>query len=116
MRKVYFLSTCDTCHRIMKDLNLEGFLQQDIKKESLTASQLEELYQLAGSYEGLFSKVARKYRSLGLNEKDLSESDFRAYLLEEYTFLKRPVFVVDGDIFVGNSKKTVAALAEKLNA
>ncbi len=115
MRKVYFLSTCDTCHRIMKGLNLDGFLQQDIKKEPLTALQLEELHQLAGSYEGLFSKVARKYRSLGLNEKELSESDFKAYLLEEYTFLKRPVFVVDGEVFIGNSKKTVTALAERLN-
>ncbi len=114
MRKVYYLSTCDTCKRIMKSLNLDGFTQQDIKTESITESQLEEMKNLTGSYEALFSKVARKYRALGLNEQQLSESDFKKHILEEYTFLKRPVFLIDGEIFIGNSKKTVAAIAEKL--
>ncbi|MBO3697312.1 hypothetical protein J4E76_02575 [Fabibacter sp. E12] len=116
MRKVYYLSTCDTCKRIMNSLNLEGFIKQDIKTESISDDQLSEMHGLAGNYESLFSKVARKYRALGLNERDLSEKEIRDYILEEYTFLKRPVFLVDGQIFIGNSKKTVAALSELLNA
>lgn len=116
MRKVYYLSTCDTCKRIMNSLNLEGFTKQDIKTESITGDQLTEMHSLSGSYESLFSKVARKYRALGLNERQLTEDELRGYILEEYTFLKRPVFLVDGQIFIGNSKKTVAALAELLNA
>lgn len=96
----------------MKSLNLEGFEQQDIKTESITSEQIETMYKLSGSYEALFSKVARKYRSLGLNEQNLSENDFKKYILEEYTFLKRPVFIVDDQIFIGNGKKTVAALVE----
>lgn len=115
MRKVYYLSTCDTCKRIMSSLNLEGFIKQDIKTESITPNQIEEMHGLAGSYESMFSKVARKYRALGLNERQLTEEEMKAYILEEYTFLKRPVFIVDGQIFIGNSKKVVAQLQELLN-
>lgn len=96
----------------MKSLNLEGFEQQDIKTESISKAQIEAMHKLSGSYEALFSKVARKYRALGLNEQNLSEEDFKKYILEEYTFLKRPVFIIDDQIFIGNSKKTVAAIAE----
>ena len=114
-RKVYYLSTCNTCKRIMDSLNLEGFEQQDIKTDAITESQIEEMGQLAGSYEALFSRVARKYKELNLKEKNLTEADYKQYILGEYTFLKRPVFLVDDDIYIGNSKKTVEALQERLN-
>lgn len=55
-----------------------------------------------------------KYRSLGLNEKELTEEEYKNLILEEYTFLKRPVIVVDDAVFVGNSKKTVEAAKAKL--
>lgn len=115
MRKVYYLSTCDTCKRIMNSLNLEGFVKQDIKTEKITKDQIEEMHALARSYESMFSKVARKYRSMGLNERQLTEDDIKSYILEEYTFLKRPVFIIDGQIFIGNSKKVVAELQALLN-
>ena len=115
MKKVYFLSTCDTCKRIMSSLKLDGFEQQDIKTAKITAEQLEQMQELAGSYEALFSRVARKYKELGLKDKSLGEDDYRQYILEEYTFLKRPVFIIDGEIFIGNSKKTVEALQARLN-
>ncbi len=99
----------------MNGLNLEGFTTQDIKTETITEDQLEEMRALTDSYNSLFSKVARKYRAMGLNEINLSEDDLKGYILQEYTFLKRPVFLVDGQIFIGNSKKTVAALQELLN-
>ena len=112
MRKVYYLSTCDTCKRIMNELNLDGFVQQDIKTEPMTTAQVEEMRALSGSYESLFSKVARKYRAMGLNERNLSEEEMKNYIVEEYTFLKRPVFIIDDQIFIGNSKKTVEAVKE----
>lgn len=114
MKKVYYLSTCDTCKRIMGELNLEGFEKQDIKTESMTPSQVEEMKTLSGSYESLFSKVSRKYRALGLNEKNLSEEEMKNYILEEYTFLKRPVFIIDGQIFIGNSKKNIEAVKQAI--
>lgn len=113
-KKVYYLSTCTTCQRIMKELDLTGFEQKDIKDNPINESELEELYAHTKSYEALFNKRAMKYRSMGLNEKSLSEDDFKKYLLEEYTFLKRPVFVVGDDVFVGNAKKTVQSLHYKL--
>lgn len=115
MKKVYYLSTCDTCKRIIKELGIgDDFEYQDIKFDKITPAQIEEMKSLSGSYESLFSKVARKYKELGLKEKSLAEDDFRNYILEEYTFLKRPVFIVDEEIFIGNSKKNVEAIAAKL--
>ncbi|MDN5202418.1 ArsC/Spx/MgsR family protein [Fulvivirgaceae bacterium BMA10] len=114
-KKVYYLSTCSTCARIMKELNIgDDFEQQDIKTEKITEEQIDEMAKLAGSYESLFSRVAMKYKAWGLKEKNLGEQDYRNYILEEYTFLKRPVFIIGDQIFVGNSKKTVAAIADVL--
>lgn len=108
MNKVYHLSTCSTCQRIIKELAIgEEFTQQDIKTEKITPDQLDDMKRLAGNYESLFSRKAMKYRSMGLNDMDLKEDDYRKYILEEYTFLKRPVFIIGEKIFIGNSKKTV---------
>ncbi len=85
---------------------------QDIKSEPMTLSQVEEMKEMEGSYEALFSKRAQLYRKRGLNEQTLSEDDYKNLILEHYTFLKRPVMIVNDAIFVGNSKKVVAAAVE----
>ncbi len=108
MRKIYFLKTCSTCQRILKSLpKLETFQLQDIKTEPMTVKQVEEMQQLSGSYESLFSKRATLYKEMGLKDETLSEADFKRYILEHYTFLSRPVIIVDDKIFVGNSPKVV---------
>jgi arsenate reductase (glutaredoxin) len=114
MKKIYYLSSCSTCVRIMKELEIEkkGFTLQDIKTEKITTSQLEEMKDLAGSYEALFSRVAMKYKTL--DPKPSAEKEYRKLILEEYTFLKRPVIIVDKNIFVGNSKNTVATAKETI--
>jgi len=110
MKKVYHLSTCNTCQRILQEIgSTEDIELQDIKTEAITEKQLEEMHTLAGSYEALFSKRARLYRQKELHEKQLSETDFKKLILEHYTFLKRPVILVDDQIFIGNSKKVVEA-------
>lgn len=116
--KLYYLSTCSTCARIMKDLKVKSydFQLQDIKTEPVTPKQLDEMKKLAGSYELLFSRVALKYRALGLNNMTLTEKDYRKFILEEYTFLKRPVFIINNKIFIGNAPKNIAAVAEALKA
>lgn len=117
MKKIYHLSTCSTCIRIIKELDglLDGFTLQDIKIEPMTESQIDEMQTLSGSYESLFSRRAMKYKALGLGSKTLTEKDYRSYILEEYTFLKRPVFLIEGEIFIGNSAKTVEAVKQKLS-
>ncbi|MGB0879948.1 MAG: arsenate reductase family protein [Polaribacter sp.] len=114
MKKVYFLQTCDTCRRILKEVNTDGFERQEIKTTPVTVSQLEEMYKLSNSYEALFNKRAKLYRAMGLKNQVLTEADYRHYILDEYTFLKRPVFIVDDAIFIGNSKKVVEELKQKL--
>ena len=114
MKKVYFLQTCDTCKRILKEVNTDGFERQEIKANNIIVEQLEEMYVLSGSYEALFNKRAKLYKAMDLKNQVLSETDYRQFLLDEYTFLKRPVFIVDNEIFTGNSKKVVEELKEKI--
>jgi len=116
MKKVYYLKTCSTCLRILKEWNLPSdFVLQDIKNEAITVKQLEEMNALAGSYEALFSKRAKLYKEMDLKNQDLKESDYKQYILEHYTFLSRPVLVFDDQIFIGNSRKTTQEAKEALH-
>ena len=116
MKKIYHLGSCSTCKRILKELEpLDGVELQEIKSEPITPEQLEEMEALSGSYESLFSRRAMLFRQKGLHEKELSEKDYKDLILEHYTFLKRPVIIVDDQIFVGNSKKIVEAAKEAIH-
>lgn len=116
MKKIYHLSTCSTNQRILEQTAAikKGAVLQDIKSTPITPAQLDEMKRLAGSYEALFSRKAMKFRSMGLHEQQLTEKDYRRLILEEYTFLKRPVAIVKDQIFVGNTKAVVEALKKAL--
>ncbi|WP_298997250.1 arsenate reductase family protein [uncultured Tenacibaculum sp.] len=114
MKKVYFLQTCDTCRRILKEVNLDGFEKQEIKTQPITVAQLEEMRALTDSYESLFNKRAKLYKEMDLKNQNVTEADYRQYILDEYTFLKRPVFIAEDQIFIGNSKKVVESLKAML--
>jgi arsenate reductase (glutaredoxin) len=116
MKKIYHLGNCTTCQRILKDLkaDMKGFKMQEIKTEKISPAQLDELKKLAGSYEALFSRRALKYKEMRLKDKALTEKDYRDLILQEYTFLKRPVIVNGKKIFIGSEKKTVASLLKEL--
>ncbi len=102
--------------RIIKELNLPSdFILQDIKSEPITVEQVEDMQKRSGSYEALFSKRARLYKEKGLKDIALTETDFKNYILEHYTFLSRPVIISGNSIFIGNSKKTVEATKQFLN-
>lgn len=103
--------------RILKEINPGSDVElQDIKKEGIDEKTLDWLKEKVGSYEALFSKKAMKYRSMGLNKMELSEADFKKYMLEEYTFLKRPFMINEEEVFIGNSKKVVAEAVESFNS
>src|ERR1700749_1996019 len=112
MKKIYHLSSCTTCQRILKETGAgnKGFMLQDIKTEKITPAQLDELKEKAGSYEALFSRRSLKYKEMGLKDKTLTEADYRRLILEEYTFLKRPVALLGKNVFAGSEKKTVNGL------
>ena len=118
MKKIYHLGNCTTCQAIIKETGIDkqlestkaDFTQQEIKTQTITPAQLDEMKKMAGSYEALFSRRAIKYKELGLKDKKLEEKDYRRFILEEYTFLKRPVVILNDTIFIGNDKKNVKAL------
>lgn len=116
MKKVYHLGNCTTCQAIIKETGIDkkGFDMQEIKTEKITASQLDEMKKMAGSYEALFSRRAIKYKEMGLKDKVLTEKDYRKLILEEYTFLKRPVVIINNKIFIGSEKKNAEALKQAL--
>lgn len=116
MNKIYYLKTCSTCIRILKTLDLpSNFIYQDIKEQEITVKQLEELKQLSGSYEALFSKRAKLYKEMGLKDLKLTEMDYKQYILQHYTFLSRPVIVFNNQIFIGNSSKTIEAAKKAIH-
>lgn len=119
MKKIYYIKTCNTSNRIIKqiketvsDTYYKTLVFQEIKVNPITVAQLEEMYKLTNSYESLFSKRAKKYTQMGLKNQSLSEKDYKRLILDEYTFLKRPVIIIDNTIFVGSSKKNVTQLLE----
>ena len=109
MKKVYHLKKCTTCHKILEKLNWDGETQE-IRSEKITEKQLDEMAILAGSYEALFSRRAIKYKTMKLKDKILCEADYKQLILDEETFLKRPIFLIDGAIFIGNTKKVLKAV------
>jgi arsenate reductase len=108
MNKIFYLASCDTCRKIIKTLPKDNNLVfHDIKQDPISIEELEQMHQLSGSYEALFSKKAQLYKSMDLKNKSLTESDYKKYLLEHYTFLSRPVFIINNKIYIGNSQKNI---------
>jgi len=119
MKEIYTIGHCTTSLAMFEETGLdkligEKFTLQNIKFENITPAQLDEMKNMVGSYEALFSRRALKYKELKLKDKKLTEKDYRQYILDEYTFLKRPVIIINNKIFVGSEKKTIAALKEEL--
>jgi arsenate reductase len=115
MNKIYYLASCDTCRKIIKSLPKDhNLVFHDIKQDPITVEELEEMYRLSGSYEALFSKKAQLYKSMDLKNKSLTEADFKKYILEHYTFLSRPVFIIDGKIYIGNSQQNTLQVMKTL--
>lgn len=109
--KIYHLSTCSTCVKILAQIeDKSGIELINIKENNISEADLDYAAKALGSYEAVFSKKAMKYRSLKLNERTLTEPEYKKYILEEYTFLKRPVSIINGQVFAGNTKDSVAQL------
>jgi arsenate reductase len=113
MKRIYHLSTCSTCKRILNEINPDSTIELvDIKVNNIDAPTLDWIQSKVGSYEALFSKKAQKFRLQGLHEKQLTEADYRSLLLEEYTFLKRPFCINGENVTIGNTKDQVAKAVE----
>jgi len=110
MRKVLYLSTCNTCKRILSEVNTDGFELQNTKTDPVSEEDIDLLRQHVDSYEDLINRRAQLWQKRDLKNQDLSEEDYKNLLLEHYSFIKRPIFI-DGDkVFIGNTKNVVEAL------
>jgi arsenate reductase (glutaredoxin) len=115
MHKIFYLSTCSTCRRILSEISPgDRFEMQDIKHQPISGEDLERLRSLSGSYRSLFSTRSRQYAAMGLKDKELSEQDLKKLILSEYTFLKRPVIVSGEKIFIGSDKNVISELKRHL--
>lgn len=116
MRQLFYLSTCSTCQRFLKQLAPlpTELVCQDIKHQALRGWQLDDLRRLSGRYEALFNRRSQKYQAQGLKDQVLSEEAYRALILEEYTFLKRPVLVWDDHLYIGASAEVVQRIRTEL--
>lgn len=116
MDKIYYLASCDTCRKIIKLLPKDNNLVfHDIKQDTISEEQLLEMHNLSGSYEALFSKKAVLYKSMDLKNKSLTEDDYKKLILQHYTFLSRPVFIIDNKIYIGNSQKNILEVIKALS-
>lgn len=115
MKKIFYLATCDTCLRILSEWKPPASFEiQNIKEKNISAAELDFAAKKLGSYEALFSRRALKFKSMGLATKKLTEKDYRKLILEEYTFLKRPVLINGQEVFAGNPKSVVLAAKESI--
>ncbi|MBA22255.1 MAG: hypothetical protein CMP52_02790 [Flavobacteriales bacterium] len=112
----YYLKTCDTCKRIIKNLELPDSIKQiNIKEKPLTPEQLNVLFTKTKSYSALLNPRAQLLKKRGLKASELSEQESKALILEHYSFLKRPVLIYQNKIFVGNALATVEAAQKTLH-
>lgn len=115
--KVWYLSTCSTCRRILQEVDLNDSNAEliNIKTTPLTEIELEDMKSFTGSYRDLINGRSAQFRSMDKKAKDLTEEEARELLLKHYAFLKRPVVRINDDYFIGNSKRNVQALQERLD-
>lgn len=112
---IYYLASCDTCRKIIKSLpKSANLVYRDIKQDAISIEELEFMHSLSGSYEALFSKKAQLYKSMDLKNKNLTEDDFKKYILEHYTFLSRPVFIINDKIYIGNTQQNMLQVMKAL--
>ena len=114
MRRIYHLSTCDTCRKILSTLDLSDVELINIREQNISKEDLDFMKKQTKSYESLFNKRAQKLKELPENKKPVKDADFKKLILKEYTFLKRPATIIDNQVIVGNDPKSVQALQAAL--
>ncbi len=116
MKKIYTLLSCDSCVKMLKEAKPTKDVEiVNIKSDGIAKEDLDFAANQLGSYQALFSKKAVKYRALGLHEKVLSEKQMRKLILDEYTFLLRPLTIIDGKVTIGKTKAALENLTQNLH-
>lgn len=112
MQKVFYLKTCGTCTKILNKFDLSSWQLRELKSSAITKEELAEMHEKSNSYEALFSRRSTQIKARNIDVESLTEEDFRDLILDHYSFLKRPVFLSEKEIFVGNEKKNIDNLEQ----
>jgi arsenate reductase len=115
MNRIYHLSTCDTCRKILAQLNTSGIELINLKEQHISPEDLDFMKSKTGSYESLFNKRAQKFKLIPEDQKPAKDSDYRPLILSEYTFLKRPAVILGEAVIAGNDARSVEALKQLVN-
>lgn len=117
IKKVYFLSTCDTCKKIMKQVGVTSdFEMVDLKSHSFSSTELDLFLSVLPNPYDLINKRSILYRELNLKGKELSRNEVVSLIKQHYTLIKRPIFVLDNEVFIGNSSSVVTHVKDKIGA
>lgn len=116
MKRIYHLSTCDTCRKILSQINTEDIELINIREQNISKEDLDLMKKKTKSYEALFNKRAQKLKEMDESQKPQKESDYKKLILKEYTFLKRPAAIIDDHVIVGNDPKSVQMLIDVCGA
>lgn len=108
MNKLYYLSTCSTCKKIINSWKLNKSIKLiDVKKNPINSKGLEAVYLISKNYENIFNKRALLFREVKKETKKITENTYKELILNHYSFLKRPILIIGNKLFIGNSKETV---------
>ena len=102
--KFYWMPTCSTCKKAKSYIERHGIREyelRDIKENPLSRKEIESLAKLLGGAGELFSRRAVKYREMKLSERTLSDEEMFELMTEEYTFLQRPILVINDNAIAG---------------
>ena len=119
--KIWYLSTCDKCMRVISELGLVKGDKRvefiDLKNNPIDEESLDLIKEiLACSYEDLFNKRAQKYTKTDLKNKLKDDLDFKREILKEYTFIKRPIISCGKKFFVDSKiSKSILEIKKLLN-
>jgi len=114
MKRIYHLSTCDTCRKILSQINTEGVELINLREQNISKEDLDLMKKYTKTYEALFNKRAQKLKEMPEEKKPVKDADFKKLILKEYTFLKRPAAIIDDQIIVGNDRSAVESLIKAL--
>jgi arsenate reductase (glutaredoxin) len=88
--------------------------RRDYFSEPFTVDELRGLFQeIRAKPSEVLSKRSNAYKDLGLAEREVSEEELLALMVEHPTLLRRPIVVKDGEAVVGFNKEKIEALIDR---
>ena len=100
---LFGIKNCDTVRKAKKWLEKEApnFQFVDFREDGLTEEQIKH-WSSALSWETIFNKRSTSFRNLTDADKaDIDEAKAIKLMLEYPTLIKRPILVVDNQVYTG---------------